>query len=462
MNTSESHQLFEKLPPTKLFFRCAVPSMVSMAVTSLYVVADGIFVGRLIGAGALAAVNLVMPFIMMSFALSDMVAVGSSVQISIRLGEGRRKEASRIFSVSCAVIMALSVIVGAAAFFGAGPLVRLLGADEAVAGLAVEYMRVYAMFSPLIMIFFAVDNYLRICGKVHYSMWMNVGISLGNILLDWLFLARFGWGIGGAALASCLCLACGTLLCFLPFFGRKLALRFTAPRVPLRVVGNILANGSSEFFSNITGSVLMVMFNAVLLRISGSLAVAAFSIVMYVDSIVKSMLYGMTDSMQPAVSYNFGAGNRKRVFALECHVIGACFLVSVAVMIWMLTGGQSVSGMFVAAGEPELLEMSARAMRLFSVSYLVGWFGLVCGSFFTALNRPVFSLAVSFSQTLLFPAACLAALPAFWGLDGVWLTPLLSGALAALLAAFLLAVVVKNLRRPHPKQIPSGGCPTRE
>lgn len=447
MNTAESHQIFGKLPPTRLFFRCAVPSMVSMAVTSLYTVADGIFVGRLIGADALAAVNLVMPFIMMSFALSDMVAVGSSVQISLRLGEGRGEAASRIFSIACAVIMGLSVLVGAAALFGAEPLVRLLGADAAVAALAVEYMRVYAIFSPLIMIFFAVDNYLRICGKVHYSMWMNVGISLGNILLDWLFLARFGWGIGGAALASCLCLALGTVLCFLPFLGRKLALRFTAPRVPLQVVGNIMANGSSEFFSNITGSVLMVLFNAVLLRISGSMAVAAFSIVMYVDTIVKSMLYGMTDSLQPAVSYNFGAGNRKRVFALEARVIGACFLVSVAVMVWMLTGGQSVSGLFVAAGEPELLEMSSRAMRLFSVSYLVGWFGLACGSFFTALNRPVFSLTLSFSQTLIFPAACLLALPAFLGLDGVWLTPLVSGTLAAVLAAFLLAATVKALGR---------------
>lgn len=447
MNTAESHQIFGKLPPTRLFFRCAVPSMVSMAVTSLYTVADGIFVGRLIGADALAAVNLVMPFIMMSFALSDMVAVGSSVQISLRLGEGRGEAASRIFSIACAVIMGLSVLVGAAALFGAEPLVRLLGADAAVAALAVEYMRVYAIFSPLIMIFFAVDNYLRICGKVHYSMWMNVGISLGNILLDWLFLARFGWGIGGAALASCLCLALGTVLCFLPFLGRKLALRFTAPRVPLQVVGNIMANGSSEFFSNITGSVLMVLFNAVLLRISGSMAVAAFSIVMYVDTIVKSMLYGMTDSLQPAVSYNFGAGNRKRVFALEARVIGACFLVSVAVMVWMLTGGQSVSRLFVAAGEPELLEMSSRAMRLFSVSYLVGWFGLACGSFFTALNRPVFSLTLSFSQTLIFPTACLLALPAFLGLDGVWLTPLVSGTLAAVLAAFLLAATVKALGR---------------
>ena len=152
------HKMFATLSPLKLFFRCALPSMAGMAVSSLYMVADGIFVGKFIGAGALAAINLVMPIIMISFALADMVAVGSSVQISIRLGQGKEKEACSVFSFSALFIAAISCLVGLAGYFGGAWAVRLMGAGADVLSAAVEYMRVYAVFAPCIMIFFALER----------------------------------------------------------------------------------------------------------------------------------------------------------------------------------------------------------------------------------------------------------------------------------------------------------------
>ena len=433
----QHNQIYEQLMPGRLFARCAFPSMVSMAVTSLYTVADGIFVGRMIGADALAAINLVMPLIIMSFALADMVAAGSSVQISIRLGERREGEACRIFSFCSLLIVAISCAAGGA-----------------VAELAVAYLRVYALFSPAIMIFFALDNYLRICGLVRYSMMLNVLTSVLNILLDFWLLVVLRRGIAAAALASCLSLALGTLLGLLPFLMRRdLPLRFQHGRLPLRMVASILANGSSEFFSNISGSVLMIILNTVLLRLSGSLAVAAFSIVMYVDSVVKSLLFGMADSLQPALSYNYGAGNRKRILALERWVLGAAALLSAATMLWMLLGGEQILALFVRTSDPALLAMSIRAMRLFSLSYLFSWAGIALSSFFTALNRPVFSLVMAFCQTLAFPLFCLTLLSSLLGLDGVWLTAAAAGALSTLLAAALLLFVLRGLRRQEsPRQ----------
>ncbi|MEG1932240.1 MAG: MATE family efflux transporter [Pygmaiobacter sp.] len=181
----EEQHIFESLPPTRLFFKCAIPSVISMAVTSLYTVIDGVFVGRFLGGDALAAVSLVMPFVIISFALSDMVAVGSSVQIAICLGQKEETQASRIFSYCSALILLISTLVGLIAFFLAGPLVRLMGANEVVTALAVEYMRVFAVFSPIIMIFFAVDNYLRICGLAKYSMGINVALSTGSLSRNW-------------------------------------------------------------------------------------------------------------------------------------------------------------------------------------------------------------------------------------------------------------------------------------
>ena len=436
--------------------------MISMAVTSLYVVADGIFVGRCIGQGALAAVNLVMPVLMMSFALADMIAVGSSVQISIHLGEKKQMEASRIFSFCTLMIIGISFVVGLAGFFLAEPIIRLMGADADVTAQAASYLRVYAVFAPLIMIFFAVDNFLRICGRVRYSMVLNIVTSLVNIALDYLFLAVFRWPVGAAALASCIGMALGTFFGFLPFFTKRLPLRFVKGTLKLSLVGNILANGSSEFFSNIASSALMVVLNAVLLHLAGSTAVAAFSIVMYVDSIVSSLIFGLADSIQPAISFNYGAGNRRRMFLLEKGVLIVSAGVSLLAMALMYLFGGDIIPLFVKDGDPQLLTMSLRAMELFAISYLVVWVGTAISSFLTALNRPGFSLALAFSRTLVFPLICLAALPGLLGLDGVWITPAISGALTMLLALVFLFAVLKRekARLPSASGVPQGPSDT--
>lgn len=434
---NSDHRLFGTMAPGRLFLRCALPSMISMAVTSLYTVADGIFVGQFIGADALAAVNLVMPFIMMSFALADMIAVGSSVQIAVRLGEGRTEEGSRIFTNSCLLIQAVSILTGLGGLFLARPLLGLLDAEPAVIGLAADYMEIFCLSAPFVMIFFAVDNYLRICGKVGYSMWMNIIMSVGNIVLDWLFICRFGWGIWSAALATCLSLAVGTALGFWPFFRKKLVLRFVRGRIRGRLLMHMIYNGSSEFFSNISSSVCMVLMNGVLLRQGGSSAVAAFSIVMYVDSIVKGMLYGMSDSIQPAVSYNYGNRRKDRIVALERAACLTGFCLSGLVMLLMFSQGDLLSGLFLGQGDRAIQELSERAMSLFSFSYLVSWSGILFSSFFTAVNCPGHSLLLSTGHSLLFPAAGLLVLPPLLGLDGVWLTPLFSGILTALTAGVL-------------------------
>ena len=211
-----STQLFATMSPNRLFLRCALPSMIAMAVSSLYTMADGIFVGRFLGEEALAAVNLVMPFLLISFVFPDLIAVGSSVQIALRLGEKKEEEASRIFTVCSLLILVLSCLIGLAGFLGAEAMLQILGADAAVAALGAEYLRVYALFAPFIMVFYAVDNYLRICGRPRYSMVVTVITSLLNVVLDYLFLGVFGWGIAAAALASCLCLTLGTVLNYVP------------------------------------------------------------------------------------------------------------------------------------------------------------------------------------------------------------------------------------------------------
>ena len=436
-------EIFEKLPPTKLFFRCAVPSMITMAFGALYQIADGLFVGRFIGEDALAAINLIMPVIMSVFAFSNMIATGASVRIAVLLGEKKRAEASRVFSFSIKFIFILSCILGVVGYVFAPPFVKLIA--PGASGLAVEYgityFRIHSAFAPLMLLFFATDNYLRVCGKEKHSMWISVSTQVLNIVLDVILIAFLGQGVWAAAFTSCFSMAVGAVITLFMFSRQRMDLYFTRGGVTSPVFFRILANGSSEFFSNISMSVMCVVFNLFLLKYGGTTAVAAFSVVMYVDSILGMLVFGMCDALQPAISYCYGAKLYGKVSAILKRIIIGAILLSVMAGLFMYFAGRYVAPLFIKPGDTELLEVSIVAMELFSLSYLTGWVDMCFSSFFTAIERPVRSLITSLFGTLVFPIGFLFVLTPIWELNGVWLNPLISSAASAILTLILAATV---------------------
>ena len=431
--------IFIKLPPTKLFFRCAIPSMVTMVFGALYQMADGLFVGRFIGQDALAAVNLVMPVIMMVFAFSNMIAVGASVRISVLLGEQSREEASRVFSFTVKAILLLSALIGILGLLFALPLVRLLapGTTEQAVACGVTYVRMYALFAPLVPIFFATDNFMRVCGRMKASMWLGVGSQVLNVALDTLLIAVFRQGVWAAAFTSCLSMALGSVVSLWLFRKKRLDLYYTGGRIPASAFARILANGSSEFFSNIAMSVMSLAYNFFLLQYGGTTGVAAFSVILYVDSIVGMLVFGMCDAMQPAISYCYGAGLTYKVRALFRRLLLGAAVLSLLALLFMRFAGRYVAPLFVKPEDTALLALSIAGMRIFAFSYLTGWVDMCFSAYFTALERSVRSLLTSFFGTLVFPLVCLAILTPIWQLNGVWLTSIVSGIASAV---FTMAV----------------------
>ncbi len=438
-------EFFEKLSPTKLFFRCALPSMVTMAFGALYQIADGLFVGRFIGEDALAAVNLIMPIIMMVFSLSNMVATGASVRVAVLLGEKKRQEASRLFSFTVKVIFLVSCVIGLLGFFAAERLVYLIapGASAQAVEYGVIYVRVYAVFSPLAPLSFATDNFLRVCGREGLSMWLGIATQLFNILLDILLIAWLGQGIWAAAFTSCLAMAIGTVISLFLFRKKRLNLFYTRGKVSGRAFLSILLNGSSEFFSNISMSVMAIVYNFFLLKYGGTTAVAAFSVIMYVDSIIGMLVFGICDAMQPAISYCYGAGMHEKVKAIFRRVLGGAVVLSLLSLLFMMFVGRYVAPLFIKPEDTALLAMSIVGMELFSISYLTGWVDMCFSSYFTALERPARSLLTSFFGTLVFPILFLALLAPRWGLNGVWLT----ATAASAASACLVPVLALSMRR---------------
>ena len=438
-------ELFGRLPPTGLFFRCAVPAVITSVFGALYSVIDGIFVGRYLGQDALAAVNLIMPVIMIVEAVSNMIATGASVNISMLLGQKRQEEASGVFSFSVKFIFAFSCIISAMGFFFARPFIVLIapGAAEEAIRLSVEYLRVYSVFGPLIPICFALDNYLRVCGQERLSMAIGIITQALNVVLDFILIAVLHKGVREAAAASCISIVLGSVWMLALFMGKRMDIYYTKKNIPISLFLRIAANGASEFFSTISMSVMSVIMNLFLLKYGGTTAVAAFSIVMYVDSIVGMLNFGICDSLQPAISYCYGAGLMSRMEAIFKRVLAASVITSVFAFLFMLLAGPYVVPVFIKPGDDELMRVSLRAIRIFSFSYLAGWIDMCFSSYFTALDRPMRSLIVSLFGTLFFPIVFLFILTAVWGLNGVWLM----SCAAAVASGILTLILAKTLNR---------------
>ena len=439
-------EIFEKLPPTKLFFRCAVPSMITMVFGALYQIADGLFVGRFIGGDALAAVNLIMPIIMIVFGFANLIATGASVRIAVLLGEKNREEASNVFTFTLKVIFLISCFLGVLGLLFAGSFVRFLapGATEQAIEYGITYTRVYAAFAPLMLVFHATDNYLRVCGKEKISMWLSVGTQAFNIVLDVILIVFLGQGVWAAAFTSCLAMALGSVITLFMFRKKRMDLYYTKGRIKRAIFLRILANGSSEFFSSISMSIMSIVFNFFLLKYGGTTSVAAFSVIMYVDSIVGMLVFGMSDSLQPAISYCYGAGLMDKVKAIFRRVIVGATTLSVASLLFMFFAGQYVAPLFVKPEGTELLTVSIVGMKLFSLSYITGWVDMCFSSYFTALERPARSMLTSFFGTLIFPIVALFVLAPWLGLNGVWLSALASTAISAVFTTILYITMKHN------------------
>ena len=438
--------LYEETPPTRLFAIVAIPGVISMLVSSLYQTIDGVFVGQILGSNAFAALNLVMPLVILNFSVADLLGVGSAVPIAIKLGEKDEQTASNIFSSACLMIIGMGFALGAVLFIFAEDFVRLMGADEELIIMASQYLRVYALCSPFTTILFAVDNYLRICGKVRYSMMVNILMSIVSALLEFLFLFVFRFGIWGAALATSLGMFICVLIGFMPFFRGKMQLRFTKPRIDRRTVGSILKNGSPTFLNNIAGRITSILINIFLLRLGGATAVSAYGVLMYAEGFILPVLYGLCDSLQPAVGYNYGAKNYSRIYAIERRCFCACAVISFLMTAFMLFANKTIVCLFVKANDTALIAMSVHALSLFAFACLTRWIPLATQSYLTAIGKAGYATIISLSIAFIFPIIALFSL-GFLELDGIWLNLPVTCLMGAILAVALLIKYQKKAKK---------------
>lgn len=445
----QTNRLYAEMPPVKLFFHAAIPGVISMFAMSVYSIIEGIFVGQFVGGEAFAAMNIAMPLVFINFSLADMVGVGASVPISIALGQKDEDRACNLFSAAVLMIFLAAIAVGSVMFLLAPAIIHAMGAQGAVADLAITYLRIAAALGPASTLVFAMDNFLRISGFVRGSMLLNLLMSclqIGSLIL---FVPCLKMGLVGSCIAIHIGMVSGALIAMIPFLLGKSVLKFRKPKISAPMLKQIVACGSPTFLNNIAGRVFAMVMNTLLLRIGGNNAVAAFSVLMYSSDLVQPMLYGLCDSMQPAIGYNWGAQAYHRVKALAKCTFTATATVSAIAFTVMFFFPRQIAGVFVEKNDTELLTLSTHALRLFSIEFLFWWFGYTSQSFYNAVQKPKNAAVLTLSTAIVFPMIMVAVL---WrlGLDGLWLNQAATYIPVGLIAFFMLRKTQKSLA-PHLK-----------
>ena len=449
----DTELMYATMKPWKLFFTVALPGMVSMFAMSIYGIIEGIFIGQKLGEGAFAAVNIAMPLVMINFALADLIGVGASVPISIALGKKDNKTANNVFSCSVIMIFITSIIMGATMFLAAEPICRMMGADNVLLETSVRYLHTVALCSPLSTIFFAMDNYLKISGYVKTSMAINIASNIATISLLSFFLLVLDMDVVGSALATSISMSLCSIVAMIPFLRRKTLLEFTRPIFSKAMFKEIAACGSPIFLSNIAGRVTSILMNISLMTLGvpaygengGQTAVAVYAVLMYASDFCWPLLYGISDSLAPAIGYNWGAENYIRVKKIvKCAFIGTG-LVGVISSTFLFLFPGTVASWFTNAEDVLLLKESTHAIRLFCFAYLFRWFGVTTQGFFSAIEKPILATIMSVTFTLVFPVISLGALWNF-GLNGIWINFAVANVLTFILGVILLLYVEKEIK----------------
>ncbi len=456
---TKAEVMYATMHPWKLFFVVALPGMVSMFAMSIYSIIEGIFIGQTLGEGAFAAINIAMPLVMINFSLADLIGVGASVPISIALGKKDHDTANNVFSCSVVMIFLASVLMGSVMFFAAEPLAGMMGANDELLDTSVRYLRTCALCSPLASIFFAMDNYLRISGFVKTSMVINISCNLLTVLLLSFFLLVLEMDVVGSALATSLAMSASAFVALLPFLFKKTLLRFKKPKFKLRMFRQIAACGSPVFLNNVSGRVTSILMNISLMSLGvltfgengGTTAVAVYAVLMYSSDLCWPLLYGVSDSLAPALGFNWGAEDYRRVKKIaKCAFTGTA-LIGLVSTSFLFFFPDVIAALFVSAEDTMLLEVSTRAIKLFCPAYLFRWITVTSQSFLSAIEKPFWATMVAISTALVFPVLLLGALWSF-GLDGIWFNFVGVNALASILAAFLLRSVWKEMKRKEAKK----------
>ena len=417
--------------------RFTLPSILMILFTSVYSIVDGLFVSNLVGDMAFAAVNFVMPLLMILGALGTMLGTGSCALIAMTLGEGQRERANRLFTFFTVITLTLGVAIAVPGVAFLRPLVALMSAEGNMLDSCVSYGRIVLLALPFFLLQYAFQSFFIVAEKPNLGLAVTAISGVANMVLDALLVPL--WGLEGAAAATAVSQLLGGAIPLFYFARPNTSLlRFARFHFDGRALFKACTNGSSELMSNVSMSLVSMLYNIQLLKMAGEDGVSAYGVLMYVNMIFLAIFIGYSVGVSPVVGYHYGAANHEELRSLRRRSTGIILVSSVAMFLLAELLARPLAMIFVGYKQA-LYEMTVQAFRICSFSFLFSGFGIFGSSFFTALNDGLTSALISFLRVLVFQVAAVLLLPLIWGLDGIWASVVAAEALAVVVTVLLLA-----------------------
>lgn len=419
--------------------RFTLPSVVMMVFTSIYSVVDGFFVSNFVGKTSFAAVNFIFPVLSILGTVGFMFGAGGSALIARTMGEGDNERACKLFSLFVYVTAGLGVITAVLGMVFIRPIAAMLGAGGQMLEDCVLYARINLLALPALMLQMEFQSFFITAEKPQLGLTVTVAAGVTNMVLDALLTAVFPLGLAGAASATAISQALGGVIPLF-YFGHKNGSRLRLCRTGFdgRALLKACVNGSSELMSNISMSLVGMLYNVQLIRYAGEDGIAAYGVIMYVSFTFVAIFIGYSTGVAPVVGFHFGAGNSGELKNLYRKSLVIILSVSVAMLALSEALARPLSGVFVGY-DPELYGMTVGAFQIYSFSFLFSGIAIFGSAFFTALSDGLTSALISFLRTLLFQAAAVLLFPIIWGIEGIWLSTVAAEVMAvAVTVAFLL------------------------
>ena len=422
----------------KRIIRFVIPSIIMMVFTSIYSIVDGFFVSNFAGKTSFAALNLIFPFFMLIGALGFMMGAGGTAVVSRTLGENRKEDASRYFSLIVYFTLFMGVIAAILGFIFMPSVARLLGAKGEMLEKCILYGRILMLSFPAFMLQYVFQTFFVAAEKPRLGLAFIIGAGCLNIVLDAIFVVGFKWGLAGAAAATCIgqvFAGLGPAVYFI--LPNDSLLKLTKTRFYGKVLLKSLTNGSSELMSNVADSLVNILYNWQLLRFAGEDGVAAYGAIMYICFISLAVFLGYSMGIAPVVGYHFGAGNKSELRNLFIRSMMLTGMMGAAILILAEVFAGNITGIFVGYDEG-LRNMTLHGLRIYSISYILMGFNIFASGFFTALSDGVTSAIISFMRALVFESAAVIILPMIFGLDGIWSTIIAAESAALTITIFFM------------------------
>ena len=435
-----SIQLSEHFTYKKLI-KFTIPTIIMMIFTSIYGVVDGIFVSNCVGSDSFASLNLIWPAIMIFGSIGFMLGTGGSALVSKTIGEGNKEKANQYFSMLVYLLIIIGILCSVIGIILIKPIASLLGADETLLPDCITYGRALLIFLVPFLLQNCFQSFLIVAEKPTFGLIMSIVAGVANMVLDFLFMYVFKMGILGAAIATGISQLLGSIVPII-FFIRKndSLLQLTKAKFEGKAILKSCTNGSSEMLTNLSASLVNMLFNMQLMKFAGSDGVVAYGIIMYVAFIFSGTYIGYSIGTAPIIGYHYGAENTEELKSLLKKSLKLIGITSIVMTLLTEILSKLLASIFVSY-DAGLLEMTTRAIRLFSISYIISGFNIFASSFFTALNNGPVSAAISFLRTLVFQVSTIFILPAIWGLDGIWLAVVVAEMLSLMVSG---AFIIRN------------------